>query len=75
VDVDRLAAARAHGDSIQPLSTGRSYVNAIDTDATDKVRAAFPPANYDEPPDIDGVSWPDLDRADLAGAHDTRLPR
>lgn len=46
-DIERVAAARAYGDSIQPLSTGRSYVNAIDGDATDKVKAAFGAANYD----------------------------
>jgi FAD/FMN-containing dehydrogenase len=46
-DVQRLAAARAYGDSILPLSTGRSYVNAIDDAETDKVRAAFGEANYD----------------------------
>ena len=47
VDSDRLAAARAYGDSILPLSTGKSYVNAIDDDAVEKVRAAFGAANYD----------------------------
>ena len=41
------STARADGDSILPLSTGRSYGNAIDSDATDKVRAAFGAANYD----------------------------
>jgi FAD/FMN-containing dehydrogenase len=46
-DQDRLAAARAYGDSILPLSTGKSYVNAIDSEAVDKVRAAFGAANYD----------------------------
>jgi len=46
-DADRLAAARAYGDSILPLSTGRSYVNAIDGDETDKVRSAFGAATYD----------------------------
>jgi FAD/FMN-containing dehydrogenase len=47
VDNDRLAAARAYGDSILPLSTGKSYVNAIEDEGVDKVRAAFGPANYD----------------------------
>jgi FAD/FMN-containing dehydrogenase len=47
VDSDRLVAARAYGDSILPLSTGKSYVNAIDDDAVDKVRAAFGASNYD----------------------------
>jgi FAD/FMN-containing dehydrogenase len=47
VDTDRLAAARAYGDSILPLSTGKSYVNAIEDDAVDKVRAAFGAVNYD----------------------------
>jgi len=46
-DADRLAAARAYGESIRPLSTGRSYVNAIDSDTTDSVRAAFGSDNYD----------------------------
>ena len=46
-DADRLAAARAYGDAILPLSTGRSYVNAIDGDETDKVRDAFGAATYD----------------------------
>jgi hypothetical protein len=47
LDTDRLAAARAYGDSILPLSTGRSYVNAIEGEETDKVRAAFGAATYD----------------------------
>ena len=47
MDADRLAGARAYGDSILPLSTGKSYVNAIDGEAVDKVRAAFGAANYD----------------------------
>ncbi len=47
LDADRLAAARALGDTIAPLSTGRSYVNAIEDDETDKVRAAFGAVNYD----------------------------
>jgi hypothetical protein len=47
LDQDRMAAARAYGDSILPLSTGKSYVNAIDSEAVDKVRAAFGAANYD----------------------------
>jgi FAD/FMN-containing dehydrogenase len=47
VDVERLSAARAYGDAILPLSTGRSYVNAIDGDETDKVRTAFGVATYD----------------------------
>jgi FAD/FMN-containing dehydrogenase len=47
MDADRVAAARAFGDSILPLSTGRSYVNAIDSVETDKVRAAFGAATYD----------------------------
>ncbi len=47
IDAERVAAARAYGDSILPLSTGRSYVNAIDDDATEKVRAAFGAATYD----------------------------
>jgi FAD/FMN-containing dehydrogenase len=46
-DADRLAGARAYGDSILPLSTGRSYVNAIDGDETDKVRAAFGAETYE----------------------------
>jgi FAD/FMN-containing dehydrogenase len=46
LDADRLAAARALGDTVAPLSTGRSYVNAIE-DGVDKVRAAFGAANYD----------------------------
>ncbi|MFL5777668.1 MAG: FAD-binding oxidoreductase [Chloroflexota bacterium] len=46
-DEGRLAAARAYGDSILPLSTGRSYVNAIDEIGVDKVRAAFGAATYD----------------------------
>jgi FAD/FMN-containing dehydrogenase len=46
-DAQRVAAARAYGDSILPLSTGRSYVNAIDSDETDKVRSAFGAATYD----------------------------
>ena len=47
IDAERLAAARAYGDSILPLSTGRSYVNAIESAETDKVRAAFGEATYD----------------------------
>jgi FAD/FMN-containing dehydrogenase len=47
LDADRLAAARAYGDSILPLSTGKSYVNAIDDETVDKVRAAFGAASYD----------------------------
>ncbi len=47
MDAERLAAARDYGDAILPLSTGRSYVNAIDGDATDKVRSAFGEATYD----------------------------
>ena len=47
VDAERLAAARDYGDSILPLSTGRSYVNAIDGDEVDKVRSAFGAATYD----------------------------
>ena len=47
IDAERLAAARAYGDSILPLSTGRSYVNAIEGAETDKVRAAFGEATYD----------------------------
>ncbi|MEP6681237.1 MAG: FAD-binding oxidoreductase [Chloroflexota bacterium] len=47
MDAERLAAARAYGDSILPLSTGRSYVNAIDGEATAKVRSAFGEAIYD----------------------------
>jgi hypothetical protein len=47
LDADRLAAARAYGDSILPLSTGRSYVNAIEDADTDKVRAAFGQATYE----------------------------
>jgi FAD/FMN-containing dehydrogenase len=47
VDSERLAAARAYGDSILPLSTGKSYVNAIEDGEVDKVRAAFGAANYD----------------------------
>ena len=47
IDAERLAAARDYGDSILPLSTGRSYVNAIDSDETDKVRSAFGEATYD----------------------------
>ena len=47
LDADRLAAGRAYGESIRPLSTGRSYVNAIDSDAADIVRAAFGSDNYD----------------------------
>jgi FAD/FMN-containing dehydrogenase len=47
LDADRVAAARAFGDAILPLSTGRSYVNAIDDVAVDKVRAAFGAATYD----------------------------
>jgi len=46
-DADRLSAARAFGDSLAPLSTGRSYVNAIDGNETDKVRAAFGASTYD----------------------------
>jgi len=46
-DAERVAAARAYGDSILPLSTGRSYVNAIESAETDKVRAAFGEATYD----------------------------
>jgi len=42
-----IAAARAFGDKMLPLSTGRSYVNAMDDPTTDKVRAAFGPANYE----------------------------
>ncbi len=47
LDADRLAAARALGDTVAPLSTGRSYVNAIEDEEIDKVRAAFGAANYD----------------------------
>jgi FAD/FMN-containing dehydrogenase len=47
LDRDRVAAGRAYGDSILPLSTGRSYVNAIEGEGTDKVRAAFGAATYD----------------------------
>jgi FAD/FMN-containing dehydrogenase len=47
LDEDRIAAARAYGRSIEPLSTGRSYVNAIEDDETDKVRAAFGATTYD----------------------------
>ncbi len=47
-DAERVAAARAYGDSILPLSTGRSYVNAIESDETGKVRAAFGDATYDQ---------------------------
>jgi FAD/FMN-containing dehydrogenase len=47
VDGERLAAARAYGDAILPLSTGRSYVNAIDSDEADKVREAFGAETYD----------------------------
>ena len=47
VDAERLAAARDYGDSMLPLSTGRSYVNAIDGDEVDKVRSAFGAATYD----------------------------
>jgi FAD/FMN-containing dehydrogenase len=47
LDADRLAAARAFGDAIAPLSSGKSYVNAIDGSGIDKVRAAFGAANYD----------------------------
>lgn len=46
-DAERVAAARAYGDSILPLSTGRSYVNAIESAEPDKVRAAFGEATYD----------------------------
>ena len=46
-DAERVAAARAYGDSILPLSTGRSYVNAIESAETDKVRAAFGEATYE----------------------------
>jgi FAD/FMN-containing dehydrogenase len=46
-DEDRIAAARAFGASIEPLSTGRSYVNAIEDAETDKVRAAFGARIYD----------------------------
>jgi FAD/FMN-containing dehydrogenase len=47
LDADRLAAARAFGDAVAPLSSGKSYVNAIDGSGIDKVRAAFGAANYD----------------------------
>ena len=47
LDGDRVAAGRAYGDSILPLSTGRSYVNAIEGEGADKVRAAFGAATYD----------------------------
>jgi len=47
LDDDRVAAGRAYGDSILPLSTGRSYVNAIEGEGVDKVRAAFGAATYD----------------------------
>jgi FAD/FMN-containing dehydrogenase len=47
LDDARIAAARAFGDAILPLSTGRSYVNAIDDITTAKVRAAFGAATYD----------------------------
>jgi FAD/FMN-containing dehydrogenase len=47
LDDARIAAARAFGDAMAPLSTGRSYVNAIDDITTAKVRAAFGPATYD----------------------------
>lgn len=45
-DAERMAAARAYGDAILPLSTGRSYVNAIEA-GEDKVRAAFGATTYD----------------------------
>jgi FAD/FMN-containing dehydrogenase len=47
LDDERLAAARAYGDSILPLSTGKSYVNAIEGEGVDKIRAAFGAATYD----------------------------
>ncbi len=47
LDGDRIAAARAFGDSMLPLSTGRSYTNALDDATVDKVRAAFGAATYD----------------------------
>jgi FAD/FMN-containing dehydrogenase len=47
LDDAKIAAARAFGDSMAPLSTGRSYVNAIDDATTDKVRAAFGAGTYD----------------------------
>ena len=47
LDADRIAAARAFGDAIQPLSTGRSYTNTLDDLAVDKVRSAFGAATYD----------------------------
>ncbi len=47
LDGERLAAGRAYGDSIRPLSTGRSYVNAIEGEGADKVRAAFGGPTYD----------------------------
>jgi FAD/FMN-containing dehydrogenase len=46
LDVDRVAAARAYGDSMAPHSNGRSYVNAIESGDA-KVRAAFGQATYD----------------------------
>jgi len=47
LDADRIAAARAFGDAILPLSTGRSYTNTLDDVAVDKVRSAFGAATYD----------------------------
>ncbi|MDQ2964983.1 MAG: BBE domain-containing protein, partial [Chloroflexota bacterium] len=46
-DADRMAAARAFGDTMVPLSTGRSYVNTLDETTTDKVRAAYGAATYE----------------------------
>jgi len=46
-DDDRLAAARAYAKSVEPLSTGRSYVNVIDDDQAG-VRSAFGAAVYDK---------------------------
>ncbi|HSL97852.1 MAG TPA: FAD-binding oxidoreductase [Candidatus Deferrimicrobiaceae bacterium] len=40
-DADRMAAARAYAGAIEPHSTGRSYVNAIEDDRTAGVQAAF----------------------------------
>ncbi len=46
-DEDRMAAARAFGDAMLPLSTGRSYINAIEDHGTDRVRAAYGETTYD----------------------------
>lgn len=40
-DADRMAAARAYAGAIEPHSTGRSYVNAIEDDPAVGVQAAF----------------------------------